>query len=67
MFLRAFGLFLTVIRLFLGQLWAILGRTAPPTHVTQFRPVGYWEPRNEVGSLSPVERLVGFNCNALTH
>ena len=34
MFLRAFGLFLTVIRLSLGQLWAILDRTAPPTHVT---------------------------------
>ena len=30
------------------------------TAFLQFRPEGYREPRNEVGSLSPVERLVGF-------
>ena len=24
------------------------------------RPEGHWEPRNKVGSLSPAERLVGF-------
>ena len=24
------------------------------------RPEGHWEPRNEVGSLSPAERLAGF-------
>ena len=37
-------------------------------------PQGYWEPRNKIGSLSPAERLVGFESwnfrfihNALTH
>ena len=26
-----------------------------------FLPEGHWEPRNGVGSLSPAERLLGFN------
>ena len=38
----------------------------------QFRPEGHQELRKEVGSLSPAERLVGFepsdfNCNALSY
>ena len=34
-----------------------------PMLITAFlhvRPEGHWEPRNEVGSLSPAECLVGF-------
>ena len=48
-----------------------------PMLITAFvhiRPEGHREPRNEVGSLSPAERLAGLNrepsnsyCNALTH
>ena len=48
-----------------------------PMLITAFvhiRPEGHREPRNKVGSLSPAERLVGFepepsdsDCNALTH
>ena len=30
------------------------------TAFAQVRPVGYWEPRDEVGSLSPAEHLAGF-------
>ena len=30
------------------------------TAILYFRPKGHQEPRNEVGSLSPAERLVGF-------
>ena len=30
------------------------------TVFVQVRPEGHWEPRNEVGSLSPAERLAGF-------
>ena len=30
--------------------------------ILHIRPEGYWEPRNEVGSLSSVKRLVGFEA-----
>ena len=33
--------------------------------IISFWPAGNWEPRNEVGSLSPVERLVGFEAETL--
>ena len=35
------------------------------TAFVQFRPKGHREPRNEIGSLSPAEHLVGFEPGTL--
>ena len=70
-----FKYYLAVPRPTLGHFW---GDSLPnPMLITAFlliRPEGHREPRNEVGSLSPAERVVGFepgssdsNFNALTH
>ena len=54
--------FLSDIWLPHGQLWVITERTASLTWLSYcvFQPEYHWEPRNDVGSLSPAERLVGF-------
>ena len=48
-----------------GQLRAILKGTPSLTRFYLFRAEGHREPRNEVGSLSPVKRLVGFEPGTL--
>ena len=60
-----FFCFLTAIWLPHSQLWTIIERTASLTQCyslcfLHFLPESYGEPRSKVGSLSPVERLVGF-------
>ena len=57
--------FLTAIWLPHGQLWAIIERTASliqcySLRFLHFLPKSHREPCSEVGSLSPAERLVGF-------
>ena len=51
--------FLSVILLPCGQIGA-LSRGRPHTRFLTFRPEGHHELCNEVASLSPAERLVGF-------
>ena len=51
--------FLTAIWQSHGQLWAIL-KEMLTTAFVQVWPEGHREPCNEVGSLSPAERLAGF-------
>ena len=74
--LKCYSNFLTAMRLPHGQLWAILKGNASPDvkHCVfyPFRREGHREPRNEIGFLSPAERLVGFEpqsqrLNPLSH
>ena len=60
-----FFCFLTAIWLPHSQLWTIIERTASLTQCyslcfLHFLTESYGEPRSKVGSLSPAERLVGF-------
>ena len=52
--------FLTAIWLPHGQLWATIEGTASLTLMLITAFFYIFEPRNEVGSLSPAKRLVGF-------
>ena len=59
--LRLLGVFLTAIWLPHGQ--PLLRRQPKSLNLTcvlHIQPEGQWEPSNEAGSLSPGERLLGF-------